>query len=82
MTSRYKSSQTKINKINLKRTKTAINNKAVEFSRKAKYHHKPGGSKNLSEFYLGCVHGMAVACNILNLKSEQIDNLLKELNEL
>lgn len=64
------------------RTKRAINTRAVEFAEKAKFHHKPGGSKNLSEFYLGCVHGMAVACNILNLNSEQINVLLKELNEL
>lgn len=64
------------------RTKRAIHSKALDFAEKAKYHHKPGGSKNLSEFYLGCVHGMTVACNILNLNSEQMEVLLKELNEL
>lgn len=64
------------------RKRRAINEQASEFAIKAVENHQPDGSKNLSEFYCGCVHGIAVVCNILNLNSEEIDSLMKELNTL
>lgn len=64
------------------RKKRAINNTAADFAKKALEHHNPAGSKNLSEFYCGCIHGLAAVCNILNLNSEEIDSLLKELHKI
>lgn len=64
------------------RTKRAINAKASDFANKALQNHKPDGSKNLSEFYCGCVHGIATVCNILNLSSQEINSIMEKINKL
>lgn len=64
------------------RKKRAINNTVADFAKKALEHHNPAGSKNLSEFYCGCIHGIATVCNILNIPSTEIDSIMKEINKL
>lgn len=70
------------NKITPARIKKIIQSRAVDFAEKAKKHHEPGGSKNLSEYYSGCVHGIAVCCQILNLEVDKVEKLLEELSSL
>jgi len=64
------------------RKKRAIVSKAQEFKIKAQSNFEPGGSKNLSEFYQGCVHGISIVCNMLNINQEEILKLQEELNQL
>lgn len=64
------------------RKKRAIVSKAQDFVDKAKENLSKDQSKNLSEFYQGCVHGIAVVCNMLNMNPEEIIKLQKELSEL
>ena len=64
------------------RKKRAIVSKAQDFVDKAKENLSKDQSKNLSEFYQGCVHGIAVVCNMLNMSPEEIIKLQKELSEL
>lgn len=64
------------------RKKRAIISKAQEFSDKAKKNLSKDQSKNLSEFYQGCIHGIAVVCNMLNINPDEIIKIQKELNKL
>ena len=64
------------------RKKRAIVSKAQDFVDKAKENLSKDQSKNLLEFYQGCVHGIAVVCNMLNMNPEEIIKLQKELSEL
>lgn len=64
------------------RKKRAIISKAQEFSDKAKKNLSKDQSKNLSEFYQGCVHGISIVCNMLNINQEEILKLQEELNQL